>query len=228
MVSACCAARSRVSSSRSSPGRGAAEAISSTWWRRSSVRRASSCSSVSSSAAAATVARHARCASTTDATSGACPPKPSRRMSCRVGSRSRCWSCWPWISARRDPSDDSPPTVTARSLTRARERPSAPISRRTISVPSPAATTSAIGSASTTGGASKIASTRAASVPVLTWSVLARAPRARASASTTSDLPAPVSPVRTVKPFPRVNRTDSTTARFSTVSSRRGMGLRGT
>ena len=55
--------------------------------------------------------------------------------------------------------------------------------------------------------------------PMRTWSVAARAPSASASASTTSDLPAPVSPVSTVKPREIGSRTRSMTARFSTVSS---------
>ncbi len=90
--------------------------------------------------------------------------------------------------------------------------------------PSPASIRSPSGSSSLVAGASKIASMRAASVPERTWSAEARAPSTSATASTTSDLPAPVSPVSTVKPGARASRTDSTTARFSTVSSRRAMG----
>ncbi len=98
------------------------------------------------------------------------------------------------------------------------------ISRVTMAVPSPAASWSARGSSGSGGGASKMASTRAASVPSRTMSLLARAPSASATASTTSDFPAPVSPVSTVKPGDSSTRTDSTTARLWTVSSRSAIG----
>src|SRR5215471_14193370 len=69
-------------------------------------------------------------------------------------------------------------------------------------------------------GTSKIASTEADSAPVRMRSGWARAPRTRRRASMTMDLPAPVCPVRTLRPGPKTTRASSTTARFRIASSR--------
>ena len=113
---------------------------------------------------AATVARQARCAAPTAATRHPAHRNHPAAPAGAPASR-RCWSCCPWISPSRAPSEARPPTVTLRSLTRAIERPSAPTSRRMMAIPSPAASTSAIGSSSSEATAVKMASTRAASVP---------------------------------------------------------------
>src|SRR5581483_5612485 len=61
--------------------------------------------------------------------------------------------------------------------------------------------------------------TTARSAPWRTWSVLARPPRARASASTSRDLPLPVSPVSRLSPGPNLTCARSTRARSRTWSS---------
>ena len=66
------------------------------------------------------------------------------------------------------------------------------------------------------------ASTRAASAPCLTRLLSARAPVARPSASISRLLPAPVSPVSTLKPGANGSRTRSMSARSATASSSRG------
>src|SRR5687767_9618881 len=67
--------------------------------------------------------------------------------------------------------------------------------------------------------ASKTPSTVARSVPVRTTSAVPRSPRRRPSAPTMMDLPAPVSPVRTLKPGPSGRVSDSMIAKFLMRSS---------
>ena len=103
----------------------------------------------------------------------------------------------PTSSARRA-------AVTVSSSTRAVERPLAATSRTAMS-----------GS----GRRSKSASTRAVSAPCRTSDVSARAPSASPSASMIRLLPAPVSPVRTLKPGSSESRRRSMSARSVTASS---------
>src|SRR5882724_3038750 len=70
------------------------------------------------------------------------------------------------------------------------------------------------------GGTSKTASTEAVSAPVRMRSGWARLPRTSRRASMTIDLPAPVSPVSTLRPGENVTRASSRTARFRMASSR--------
>ena len=99
----------------------------------------------------------------------------------------------------------SRPIVTSSSSMRATERPSAWTSRTMIcSPPSPLIRRS----------------TRNRSSPVRIAPASARAPRASARASTMRLFPAPVSPVRTVRPGPNSTRTASMMASPATPSSR--------
>ena len=69
-------------------------------------------------------------------------------------------------------------------------------------------------SAGDPGATAKIAVISARSVPARTAVLSARSPSASASASTSMDLPAPVSPVSTVKPGSRSSSISSSTARW--------------
>src|SRR6202165_4309260 len=69
-------------------------------------------------------------------------------------------------------------------------------------------------------------STVARSAPCRTWSAPPRAPSVRLSASTISDFPLPVSPVRRLRPGPKCTRDSATSARSRTLSSF-SMGGRG-
>ena len=113
------------------------------------------------------------------------PPNASSRSRCQRSSRRRCCSCWPWISTSGPTVAASRPAVTVSSSRRATERPAAATSRTPMS-----------GS----GSRSNSASTRAVSAPWRTSPVSARAPSARPSASMRRLLPAPVSPVMTLRP----------------------------
>src|SRR5215216_6002574 len=93
----------------------------------------------------------------------------------------------------------SAPAVASAPLMKARLRPWAVISRRT---------------SSSSPQFSKMASIVAPSSPVRTRSADARPPRSRPTASTRIDLPAPVSPVSTLKPGSNSTSTASITARF--------------
>src|SRR5216683_3333620 len=66
---------------------------------------------------------------------------------------------------------------------------------------------------------SKTLSTVARCAPCLTWSAPPRAPRVSPSASTMSDFPLPVSPVRRLRPGPKRTRDSATSARSRTLSS---------
>ncbi len=97
-----------------------------------------------------------------------------------------------------------------------RPRPARETVRRTSSPCSPSAGPSrpsassrARSSAAVAAGNSMIASTRASSRPARMRSALARPPRSRPSASTMMLLPAPVSPVMTVRPGPSSSSSSS-------------------
>ena len=84
--------------------------------RASSSRRASSRGSSSSSAEGGPVLPpaldrigHRR------SRSSACPPNASSRSRCQRSSRSRCWSCWPWISTSGADLLGEPRAVTGSS-----------------------------------------------------------------------------------------------------------------
>ena len=114
------------------------------------------------------------------------PATRSSRSRCVSGSCSVWCSCCPCRSTHADTRSLIVPAVTSTSSMNARERPSDDTSRRTItSVPS---------------GVAMMAWTEAAVAPVRTMSAEARPPRSRPMPSTSTDLPAPVSPVSTVRP----------------------------
>src|SRR5438445_499461 len=129
-----------------------------------------------------------------------------------------CWPC-PWTSAW--PSRSGRPTVTAASLTKARWRPPRASSRRTTISPSSTASPASSSTAATPPSATaNTASTVAVSASARITSACARAPRTKRIASTRMDLPAPVSPVRTLKPGAQGTVMFSITAKFRIRSSR--------
>src|SRR2546425_393094 len=126
-------------------------------------------------------------------------------MSRWASGRSRDWvSCWPWRSTRSAPSCARTLTVVGLPLTQARERPSAEMSRFRTSRPSSTSTPKAAKGGKrrerTAGANSNAPSITVFSAPGRTTSDEARSPRRRASASTSMDFPAPVSPVRALRP----------------------------
>ena len=206
IASPCWAAWRRARISSASPGRSRAAAISATSCSSRSTRRASSRGSIASSASAERFARQRSTTSAIATRAGPCPPNASSRSRCHRSSSSRCWSCWPWISTNGPTSSASRAAVVARSSRRAVDRPPTVTSRTAIS-----------GS----GSRSNSASTRAVSVPWRMSPVSAREPRTSPSASISRLLPAPVSPVMTLRPGSSVRRSRSMSARSLTVSSRR-------
>src|SRR5947209_3566366 len=127
------------------------------------------------------------------------------------------------MSTSNSPTRFSTETGTARPLMRAVERPLAPISRRRISAPSFASRTSWSRSSSPMGPSSsssvKIASTRAPSAPLRTISALTRPPSTAPTASIMMLLPAPVSPVSTLKPGAKCTARRSMMAKLVMLSS---------
>ena len=117
-------------------------------------------------------------------------------------SMSSCWpSCWPWMFSSSSPILRSWATVTGRPLTRQRFLPSPVSSRWSSRWPSSsgAAPVSA-NPARSPGTWENSALTKARSAPVRTRSREVRPPSTAPMASMTMDLPAPVSPVRALKP----------------------------
>ena len=135
------------------------------------------------------------------------PPYASSMSRCQRLDSSRCCSCWPWISTSGSTTWASRAAVTVSSSMRATLRPSADTSRTQMS-----------GS----GAASNVEQrfdARARGAVAHETRVGARAHH-QPSASISSDLPAPVSPVMTVRPGPNATRTRSMSARSRTASSR--------
>src|SRR5262245_28685068 len=110
--------------------------------------------------------------------------------------------------------------VTGWSSTKIRFFPSRPISRRTTSSSPSTSRPASRRRASTSRSRSKTPETERTSAPSRIASEAARAPARRASESTTSDLPAPVSPVRTFRPRASSTSPPASTARFLTWSRR--------
>src|SRR5437764_14139165 len=121
------------------------------------------------------------------------------------------------------PTRFSTETGTARPLMRAVERPLAPISRRRISAPSSSSRTAWSRSSAPIGPSSSssvmIASTRAMSAPLRTISALTRPPSTAPTASMMMLLPAPVSPVSTLKPGAKRTARRSMMAKLVMLSS---------
>ena len=147
------------------------------------------------------------------------PAKASRTLRCATGVTSARCSCCPWISTRSAAASPSAPTGAMRPSTQARDRPSAGTARARMTSRSPAPSPT-----------TKRASTRASAAPARTMPTLARPPSTSWSASTTSVLPAPVSPVSAVMPGPKVSVRSSMTPRSRTrrsVSTTSGPGRPG-
>src|SRR5579884_2918051 len=129
------------------------------------------------------------------------------------------------MSTSRAASRPSRPTGTGRPLTRAIPRPAAEISRVNTSISSGSTPCSSSSrTASSPEGVAKTASHRAIGAPWRTASGPTRLPRVALKASTRIDLPAPVSPVSTVKGASKPSTQCSTIAKSSILSSR-SMGL---
>jgi len=120
-----------------------------------------------------------------------------------VSVSSSAWcSCCPWTATRLRPSSRSCAGLAVRPSILA--VPRFPSSRSSTRAEPPDSNTP---------------STDARCAPCLTWSRPPRAPRVRPSASTISDLPLPVSPVRRLRPGPKRTRDSATSARSRTLSS---------
>src|SRR5258708_610440 len=126
---------------------------------------------------------------------------PSSSSVCVSLSSSAWCSCCPCSATRLRPRSRSASAGALRPSMRAALR--LPSSRCRINV---------------TPSDSNAPSTVALSAPCRTWSAPPRAPRVRLSASTISDLPLPVSPVRRLRPGPKRTRHSATRARSRTLS----------
>ena len=140
----------------------------------------------------------------TTASSSRCsgPAKASSRSRWCVVERSRSWSDCPWTVTSCSVTAPSTDTGTGRPPTQARARPSAGTERassRPSSSSSPPASV-ARRAASAPGATRSSPSTAAAAAPARTTPGSAREPSSSPSAVTTMVLPAPVSPVRTLRP----------------------------
>lgn len=123
-----------------------------------------------------------------------------------------CWcSCWPHRSTVGATAPASSPTLAMRPFTVTRERPSAPTRRvatSSASSPSPASSREAT--------PKKRPDTTSASSPSRTDPLSARSPMSSFNAERSAVLPAPVSPVSTVRPRAGSSVALRINARFST------------
>ena len=185
--------------------------------------RCTSSRCASNAASRCSSSRRRACASRTAARSTAAAAYRSSMSRCASDLSSDCVSCCPCRSTSNAPSCVKMPTVVGLPLTQARERPSAEISRFSTSRPSSTSTPKAVKGGERRWRAvevnSKAPSMTVLEAPGRTTSLEARSPSRRASASTSIDLPAPVSPVRTFKPGVRERVTSAMTARSRTRSS---------
>ena len=193
-----------------SPGRGASLARSARA-SASSVRRCSRSASLRCRALRAASA--SRTAAAKGSSSGVMPSTSSTRVRCRSSPRRDWWSCWLVSRIQRRPASRRSPRATLAPLIQARLRPE-PTSRRSTTGCSSGRPRPARKACQVSKGPSTTASTRARSAPWRTRSVSPRAPTNRDRASTSRDLPAPVSPVSTVKPGDQSRDRSSTRARF--------------
>ena len=204
----------RLCSSSSSPLFSLARSSSPIWYCRVSIRRAFSASSICRAFILRRISVKPLYLSVYASKRLSTLPKLSRYARCCSSSKS-CWpSCWPWIFTRRLPSVRSWDTVTGRPPTRQTFLPSAPISRWSIRSPfsSGAAPNSSHRAGSTWENS---ALTNALLAPVRIRSREVRWPSTALMASMTMDLPAPVSPVRALKPGRKAISASSMMAIFS-------------
>src|SRR3954471_25062997 len=154
------------------------------------------------SSSAMLAVRRASQSASTAVTSFSMPAKASSRRRWVAASTSARSSCWPWISTRAAPTAFSVCTLIAWSLMKARVRPSASWTRRRIISPVSSSPFSArILAAGWFLGISNTAVTCPCSAPWRTRPASPRPPSASAKASSRMDLPAPVSPVKTARPW---------------------------
>ena len=164
----------------------------------------------------ATAARHSLNASAVSRARIAKPPNPSSNARC-IGARASAWcACCPCKSTSISPISPSCASVAGRPLIQARERPCASSTRRSSTTPGSPASPCASSHASTIGRlvASNTADNSARSAPWRNCRNSKRSPSSNASASTSIDLPAPVSPVSTVKPGSNSTSSFSTTTKL--------------
>src|SRR5450432_426849 len=196
-----------MKSSRSARPRSSAAAVSSS---RATTESASTCSA-------------SRCRSVSSF------PKASRYSTCVAGSVNETLSCCDAMSHKSTPSSVSCAAVQRRPLTYARLRLScrpAPSASRLAWTTRLTTSSRSTGNPAETsfadtldaGASSKSASTSASSAPLRTSSGRARAPSTSDSASTSIDLPAPVSPVTTLKPGESSSSSRSINTIFRTLS----------
>src|SRR5215470_14426752 len=122
---------------------------------------------------------------------------------CLPGLSSCCWSAWPCTATRSSARYVSSDTGTEQPPAKARERPSADTALASTSVPSSSRPPPASSTCRATGPSGAVLSrptTAARCAPGRTRAGSARPPNSRPSPVTTIVLPAPVSPVSTVKP----------------------------
>ncbi len=217
-----CRLRRSAASRSSSSACGASFVSSSTAWRSHSSSRVAVAIASRAAASARSASRQSRQEVATARTSAAGTPKPSSKPRCVAGSASPICSCWPCTSISNPPSRRSRPTPTGCSPTNARERPSRPRMRR--STRSPVGSSPCSRNRSCAGcspGSAKQAVTLACSAPARTNPASARTPSAKPRLSSRIDLPAPVSPVSTVRcgPNSRSNRSINTTSRIASAVS---------
>ena len=129
------------------------------------------------------------------------PAKWSSRSRCVEGSSSPCGSCCPWMTVSRGARSRRRLTGTRAPFTVARPFPLDWSSRR-MTTSSPSALSPRSSRRAAASSTSKTASTAARSSPDRMRSGEARSPSSSPSASIRIDLPAPVSPVRRVRPGP--------------------------
>ena len=139
----------------------------------------------------------------------------------RAGLISSSWSCWPWISTKKCPTALRMVRFTIWPLIRLTLRPFWKTSRRIINSSSTGIPLSS--KRLTKAGFCSIEKNPWISALGAEWrttSLEARAPNIRFMASIIMDLPAPVSPVRTVIPFSKLREISSIIAKFFIVISR--------
>ena len=211
--------RPRLASSSSySPSRRPARSSSSISARSRSVSRSFSAASISREDISAAVAFHFPYAAVNADSSPPQRPKPSRKRRWLASSIRRRPSFWPCTSTSRAPSALSCAADTGSPFTRQAERPSALMRRRMMSSSSGSMPLSASHASDCSDGVNT-AVTDACALPVRTISRLTRPPSMAPSESMTMDLPAPVSPVRTLRPGPKAMSERRMTATFSMCSS---------
>ena len=144
------------------------------------------------------------------ASSRSCPASRSSSSRWAPGRSRCCDSCWPWMSTSCSPSSRSRAMVLGWPLICARERPSFSTMRRSSSWPGSPARSCSASQAANVSSMPKSAEMSARSAPSRTSVASPRPPSTRPMASSRMDLPAPVSPVSTVKPGPNSISADST------------------